>query len=42
MRTPDIIGSVGYQSVVQAARRSPRSVAVDEIQQEIGVRIQVS
>ena len=31
------IGRVGCQPAVQAARRSPRSVAVDEIQQEVGL-----
>jgi hypothetical protein len=31
------IGRVGCQPTVQAARRSPRSVAVDKIQQEIGL-----
>jgi hypothetical protein len=32
-----LFGRVGCQPTVQAARRSPRSVAVDEIQQEIGL-----
>jgi hypothetical protein len=32
-----VIDSVGCQPAVQAARRSPRSVAVDEIQQEVGL-----
>ena len=32
-----LIGRVGCQPTVQAARRSPRSVAVDKIQQEIGL-----
>src|ERR1700722_13792976 len=30
-------GRIGCQPAMQAARRSPRSVAVDEIQQEVGL-----
>jgi hypothetical protein len=36
-REHPVIGSVADQPAVQDARRSPRSVAVDEIQQEVGL-----
>ena len=32
-----LFGRIGCQPAMQAARRSPRSVAVDEIQQEVGL-----